>query len=424
LAKTKASGNIGPYKVRRLLGQGGMGTVYLAADPALGRMVAVKLLPRQLADEPEIVERFQREARALAKLRHPNLMHIYTVGEHEGRPYFAMEYVKGATLSSVIAKIGYIPPPQAVRIAAQVLSALDKVHQTEIVHRDIKPGNIMIDEDGRAILMDFGLARQEQESRLTADHTILGTPNYMSPEQANSEPVDARTDIYSLGVVLYEMLTGAPPFKGKSSFEILRQHIESSVPPPSEIRPDVPEAFDAVVARAVAKSPDDRYQDVRQMAADLAKVCPSETLERLGSASGVGTEPTVLLSQHGAPFESTVRLKRTATCPSASSGRSYRWFWAGLAALWVLIGLFVWHVIGPTPDPPPVQAPEPPPAQARAGQVVEILRVGAEPVRGRLISIEVLDDGTTTAKIGPEGSGRERTVSIQDGDGLRVVRER
>ncbi|MDP6448446.1 MAG: protein kinase, partial [Pirellulaceae bacterium] len=164
---------------------------------------------------------------------------------------------------------------------------------------------------------------------MTADHTILGTPNYMSPEQANGKPVDARTDIYSLGVVLYEMLTGAPPFKGKTSFEILRQHIESSVPPPSEIRPDVPEAFDAVVARAVAKSPDDRYQDVRQMAADLAQVCPSETLERRGNASGVGTEPTALMSRHGAPFESTVRLKQTASCPSASSGHSYRWFWAG-----------------------------------------------------------------------------------------------
>ncbi len=424
MAKTEVSGNIGPYEVRRLLGQGGMGSVYLAADPALDRMVAVKLLPLQLADEPQIVERFQREARALAKLRHPNLMHIYTVGEHEGRPYFAMEYVKGSTLSSLIAKIGHIPAPQVARVAAEVLSALDKVHQAEIVHRDIKSGNIMIDEDGRAVLMDFGLARQEQESRLTADYTILGTPNYMSPEQASGEPVDARTDIYSLGIVLYEMLTGAPPFTGKTSFEILRQHIESSVPPPSEIRPDVPEAFDAVVARAVAKSPEDRYQDVRQMAADLAKVCSSETLARLGGAPGVGTEPTVLLSQHGAPFESTVQPKGAAGCASASSGRSHRWLWGGLAALWVLIGLFVWHVIGPGPESPPVQAPEPPPAQVRVGQVVEMLRVGAEPVRGRLISIEVLDDGTTTAKIRSEGSGRERTVSIQDGDELRVVRER
>ena len=411
MARTEASGSIGPYEVRRLLGQGGMGAVYLAADRALDRMVAVKLLPLQLSDEPQIVARFRREARAIAKLRHPNLMHIYTVGEHEGRPYFAMEYVKGSTLSSLIAKIGHVPPPQAARVAGEVLSALDKVHQAGIVHRDIKAGNIMIDEDGRAILMDFGLARQEQDARLTADHTILGTPNYMSPEQAKGERLDARTDIYSLGVVLYEMLTGAPPFKGKTSFEILRQHIESSVPPPSEIQADVPEALDAVVARAVAKSPADRYQDVHQMAAGLAQVYPSETLARLGTAPGVGTEPTVLLSQRGPSFESTVRLSRTAKSAPASSGRPRRWLWVGLAAAAVLVALFAWLNFGPGPETP-------------LGRVVEILRRDAEPVRGRLISIEVLDDGTTMAKIGLEDSGRERTVSIQDGDELRVVRER
>ena len=416
MAKTEASGTIGPYEVRRLLGQGGMGAVYLAADRALDRMVAIKMLPPQLSDEPEIVARFQREARAIARLRHPNLMHIYTVGEHEGRPYFAMEYVKGSTLSSLIAKLGHIPPPQAAHVAAEVLSALDKVHQAGIVHRDIKAGNIMIDEDGRAILMDFGLARQEQDSRLTADHTILGTPNYMSPEQAKGERLDARTDIYSLGVVLYEMLTGAPPFKGKTSFEILRQHIESSVPPPSEIQPDVPEAFDVVVARAVAKSSADRYQDVRQMAADLAQVYPSATLARLGNAPGAGTEPTVLLSQRGTSFASTVRLTPTARPVAAASGRSRRWLWAGLAAAVALVGLFAWLVLGPGPGSPPAQAP--------VGRVVEILRRGADPVRGRLISIEVLDDGTTMAKIGLEESGREHTVSIQDGDELRVVRGR
>ena len=211
------------------------------------------------------------------------------------------------------------------------------------------------------------------------------------------------------------MLTGAPPFKGKTSFEILRQHIESSVPAPSEIQPDVPEALDVIVARAVAKSPDDRYQGARQMAADLARVYASATFPHTASAPGSGTEPTVLLSRSGPSFESTVRLPRTAKSAPASSGRSRRWLWAGIAAAAVLVALFAWRVSRPGPELP---------AQAPVGQVVEVLRRGAEPVRGRLISIEVLDDGTTMAKIGIEESGRERTVSIQDGDELRIVRER
>lgn len=408
MADSEISGNIGPYEVRRLLGKGGMGAVYLAADRALDRMVAIKMLPLRLAEEPEIVERFQREARALAKLRHPNLMHIYTVGQHEGRPYFAMEYVKGSTLSAVIAKTGRMPPPQVAHVAAEVMSALDKVHEAGIVHRDIKPGNVMVDEDGRAILMDFGLARQAQDAPLTADHTVLGTPNYMSPEQAEGKKLDARADIYSLGIVIYEMLAGAPPFHGKTSFEILRQHIESSVPAPSELHPDIPEAFDLVVARAVAKSPDDRYGDVRQMAADLAQVYPSATLARLVHAAG--TEPTVLMSRQGETFESTIRLTRPAQ--SAPAARSRRWLKAGaIAAAVVLAGPLLWSIFRPGPGPAPAPAPA-------VGHMVEIRRRGADTIRGRLISIEVLDDGTTMAKISDVESGRERTVSIQDGDEL------
>jgi len=427
LSNTEVSGNIGPYEVRRLLGKGGMGAVYLAADRSLDRMVAIKMLPPHLSEEPEIVARFQREARAIAKLRHPNLMHIYTVGEHEGRPYFAMEYVKGSTLSSIIAKAGRIQPRQAAHVAAEIMSALDKVHQADIIHRDVKPGNIIIDEDGRAVLMDFGLARQAEDAPLTADHTVLGTPNYMSPEQAEGKPLDERTDVYSLGIVLYEMLTGAPPFKGKTSFEILRQHIESSVPPPSEVQAGVPKAFDAVVARAVAKSPADRYQDMRQMAAGLAQVHPSATLARLAGAPGAGTKPAALLSQPGARFKSTVRLTRTAMSAPAGSRRSRRRLWAGAAAV-VFVGLLSWLIFWPEPAPKPapesVSQPELSPAPEQVGQMVEILRTGAETVRGRLISIEVLDDGTTIAKISSEDSEQAHTISIQDGDELRVVRKR
>jgi len=410
VSDAEISGNIGPYEVRRLLGKGGMGTVYLAADHALDRPVAIKVLPLHLSEDEAIVARFQREARAIAKLRHPNLMHIYTVGEHEGRPYFAMEYVKGSTLAFVLAQTGPMPPAQAAQVAGEVLAALDKVHGAGIVHRDIKPANIMIDEDGRTILMDFGLARQAEEVPLTGDHTVLGTPNYMSPEQAKGDPVDPRCDIYSLGIVLYEMLTGAAPFKGKSSFEILRQHIESSVPPPSEFQPGVPGALDQIVATAVAKSADDRYEDVRQMAAALGAVLPSPTLLRLAGASGSTSGPTVLLPQAGGMVASTVRLPTTVASGGVSAGRR-GWLAAALAAaVLVLAGLLAWPVLRPGPDAAP-------------GQLVEIHLRGADTVRGRLIAIEVLDDGTTMAKIGEEGSEAERTFSIREGDELRVVTE-
>ena len=410
MSDAEISGNIGPYEVRRLLGKGGMGTVYLAADHALDRPVAIKVLPLHLSEDEAIVARFQREARAIAKLRHPNLMHIYTVGEHEGRPYFAMEYVKGSTLAFVLAQTGPMPPAQAAQVAGEVLAALDKVHGAGIVHRDIKPANIMIDEDGRTILMDFGLARQAEEVPLTGDHTVLGTPNYMSPEQAKGDPVDPRCDIYSLGIVLYEMLTGAAPFMGKSSFEILRLHIVSSVPPPSEFLPGVPGALDQIVATAVAKSADDRYEDVRQMAAALGAVLPSPTLLRLAGASGSTSGPTVLLPQAGGMVASTVRLPTTVASGGVSAGRR-GWLAAALAAaVLVLAGLLAWPVLRPGPDAAP-------------GQLVEIHLRGADTVRGRLIAIEVLDDGTTMAKIGEEGSEAERTFSIREGDELRVVTE-
>ncbi len=405
MSELKAGQKIGAYEILRVLGQGGMGTVYLAEDHSLDRRVALKILPPHFADDPEIVARFQREARALAKVRHPNLMHIYTVGEHEGRPYFAMEYIKGSTLNTILAKAGRIPAEQAAHIAAEVMSALDKVHQAGIVHRDIKAGNIMIDEDGRAVLMDFGLARQAHDAALTGDHTVLGTPNYMSPEQAKGERVDARTDIYSLGIVLYEMLTGAPPFKGKTSFEILRQHIESSVPPPSAVQPGIPAGFDPVVARAVAKSPVDRYQTVREMAADLAAVCPNATLLRLTESPENTTGATVL---RAIPFfPSSVRLGRAPGIVRRLL-RSRRLVWGGAAAALVIaLAVGGWLALRGAPAP-----------------WVEIQRKGAAPVRGRLVEITTLDDGTTTAKIEVEGSDRESIITVREGDELNVLPER
>ena len=404
MKEPQAGERIGQYEIRSLLGKGGMGAVYLAEDHSLGRQVALKILPPHLSEDSEIMARFVREARALAALRHPNLMHIYTVGKHEGRPYFAMEYVKGSTLGAVLAKAKSLALPQAVHITAEVMAALDKVHEAGMVHRDVKPGNIIIDDDGRAVLMDFGLARREQDARLTADHTVLGTPQYMSPEQAESADVDGRADVYSLGIVLYEMLTGSPPFKGKTSFEVLRQHVESSVPAPSALRPDVPAGLDVVLARAVAKSPEDRYRNVREMAADLVKVCPDPVLARLAGVAETDTVPTVVMSDAaGRPrtFASTVAL------PTARAWSRRRLTVGAAVVAALLAALIVWLMFRPSP-----------------GQWVEIRRQGAEPVRGRLVEIEMLDDGTTTAKIRAGESGRPTEIRIEEGDEIRVVQKR
>lgn len=420
VAELTVGERIGSYEIRSLLGQGGMGAVFLADDHSLDRRVAIKILPRRLCEDPEIVARFQREARAIAKLRHPNLMHIYSVGEHKGHPYFAMEYIRGRTLGAVLSKAGAIAPAQSVHILAEVMSALDKVHRAHIIHRDVKPGNIMIDEDSRAVLMDFGLARETEDVGLTADHTVLGTPTYMSPEQARGDPLDARTDIYSLGIVLYEMLVGGPPFKGKSSFEVLRHHIESSVPAPSHIRPEVPIGLDLALARAVAKSPDDRFQTVGEMAAALHEVCPNAVLARLIGDSGGATEPTRMMTQPATRFPSTIALPdgvRSAKTvrsagPAASGARRPAWRrWLGRAAVAVAVVLTLVMARAMFRSAP----------QARR---VEIRRQGAETVRGRLVAIEVLDDGTTTVKIEADGSAGTRSIRVEDGDVLHVLDER
>jgi predicted Ser/Thr protein kinase len=410
---------IGDYEIRRLLGRGGMGAVYLAHDHALDRRVALKILPRRLSADPEIVARFQREAMAMAKLRHPNLMHIYSVGEHKGHPFFAMEYIKGSTLSSVVRKAGSLPPEEAAHILAEIISALVKVHGQGLIHRDIKPGNIMIDEDGRAVLMDFGLARAESDVGLTADHTVLGTPNYMSPEQAKGAHIDARTDLYSLGVVLYEMLAGRPPFQGKTSFEVLRQQIETPVPPPSRSNPTVPAVLDRIVARATEKEPANRYQTVQEMAADLVTVFPSAPLVRLVGGAMPETAPTVL---SGAPTAArrapTMRSRRT---PTQQRRRGALLAWGAGAVGVLLAALLAWAVFGPE-DEPPV-----PPQGTWVRLVGSDGAVRSDPdgrAEGRLVEMLVIDEVNIAVKIKPEGRGRTRTWGVKEGDTLHVLHDR
>src|SRR5918911_4930233 len=249
----------GRYRIIRKLGAGGMANVYLAEDQELGRRVAIKILNDRFANDDVFVERFRREAKNAAGLSHPNIVSIYDRGETDGTYYIAMEYLEGRTLKELIVRNGPTPVPIAIDYARQILSAVAFAHRNGVVHRDIKPHNIVVGRDGRLKVTDFGIARSGA-SQMTEAGSIIGTAQYLSPEQARGAAVDARSDLYSVGVVLYEMLTGKVPFTGDTPLEIAMKHLSATPEPPSKTRAEVPRALDLIVLRALAKNPEDRYE--------------------------------------------------------------------------------------------------------------------------------------------------------------------
>ena len=267
------------YVIKRKLGSGGMADVYLAEDQELGRRVALKLLNERHAADEQFVERFRREAQSAAGLNHPNIVSIFDRGRAEGTYYIAMEYLDGRTLKELLVRNGPTPIPIAIDYARQILGALSFAHRNGIVHRDIKPHNIVVGADGRLKVTDFGIARSGA-SQMTEAGSIVGTAQYLSPEQARGAPVDPRSDLYSLGIVLYEMLTGKVPFTGDTPVEIAMKHLSQVPEPPSKLRPEVPHDLDAVVMRALAKDPDQRYASAEEMDADLARVARGVAVSR------------------------------------------------------------------------------------------------------------------------------------------------
>src|SRR5579871_604140 len=247
-----------------------MADVYLAEDQELGRRVAIKILNGRHANDNQFIERFRREAKNAAALNHPNIVSIYDRGEAEETYYIAMEFLDGRTLKELVIGRGPAPVNVAVEYARQILSALRFAHRHGIVHRDIKPHNVLVDREGRVKVTDFGIARAGA-SQMTEAGSIVGTAQYLSPEQARGTEVDQRSDLYSLGVVLYELLTGQTPFDGDTPVEIAMKHLSSTPRPPSQLRRDVPRDLDMVVMRALAKDPDARYQNADEMEADLER---------------------------------------------------------------------------------------------------------------------------------------------------------
>ncbi len=255
----------GRYRLVALLGRGGMGEVWRAYDTATDRTVAVKLLPPGLADDDTFVERFRREAHAAARLNSPHVIPIHSYGEIDGRLYVDMRLIEGRDLQDVL-EDGPLEPARAVRIIEQVAKALQAAHRVGLIHRDVKPSNILLDEDEFAYLIDFGIARATQDTRLTNTGGMVGTLHYLAPERLGSGEVDARADIYALACVLYECLTGGPPFPADSTERLIVAHLSAPPPQPSASRPDVPAQFDAVIATGMAKDPDQRYATTVELA--------------------------------------------------------------------------------------------------------------------------------------------------------------
>jgi beta-lactam-binding protein with PASTA domain len=340
----------GRYRIVRKLGTGGMANVYLAEDQELGRSVAIKILDDRHAADEQFVERFRREAKNAASLSHPNIVAIYDRGEAEGTYYIAMEYLDGRTLKELLVRFGTPPVKIAIGYTRQVLSGLAFAHKYGLVHRDIKPHNVLVDSAGHVKVTDFGIARSES-SQMTEAGSIIGTAQYLSPEQARGAPVDARSDIYSVGVLLYELLTGAVPFTGDTPVEIAMKHLSAVPEPPSKKRPEVTRGLDLAVIRALAKDPAERYQSAEEMDAELARIeqglrVSDETADAATAVlAGSGTDATAVRK---APVVTSGAYRRPPydAYPQPVSRRP-RWPW--LVAVLGLVGIaaLAWFLLRP-----------------------------------------------------------------------------
>jgi eukaryotic-like serine/threonine-protein kinase len=353
----------GRYQIGELLGRGGMADVHLGLDARLGRRVAIKLLKPSLANDPAFRTRFRQEAQAAARMAHPTIVRVFDAGEEIARdssgrelqvPFIVMEHVEGRLLKDLVAE-GPMPAEQAAQIVGGILTALEYSHRAGVVHRDIKPGNVMVTSTGQVKVMDFGIARAISDSSATVAQTsaILGTAQYFSPEQARGEAVDARTDLYSTGVVLYELLTGKPPFAGETAVATAYQHVSEAPTPPSRLNPAITPALDAVVMHALAKDRFERFQSASDFARDLeaavAGTLPARELVPVDDFSSTlfGVNP-------GTGAASEAALRRLAEddddrVPRTQSRPPVAWIWGGVAMFVVILVAATWFVFSQRP---------------------------------------------------------------------------
>ncbi len=311
---------LGRYEIRREIGRGGMGMVFEGFDTLLQRVVAIKVLPPQFAFDEDFVRRFHREAVASAQLHHTNVVTIHDVGEHAGFHYLVMEYLEGETLDQWLKDHGTMPLGKASEVLRQIASALDFAHSRGMIHRDIKPSNIMLTADGHATLMDFGLVRAAEGAMLTRTGMVVGTPEYMAPEQATGAEVDRRTDVYALGVVLYRMLSGQLPFTRSTPYAVTYAHIHEPPPPLRQTRADLPPRLEAILAKALAKNPADRYQRAGYLADDFAAAVADMPPDALVTAAAAATTVQSAATLHQAQtFIGEAHTRRMETEPPAAA---------------------------------------------------------------------------------------------------------
>ena len=401
------------YRIGELLGRGGMAEVYAGTDTRLGRQVAVKLLRPALATDPSFRTRFRQEAQAAARMSHPTIVRVFDAGEQtvtdpEGRelqlPFIIMERVEGRLLSELVAA-GPLDPAQAVRIVDGILTALEYSHQAGVVHLDIKPSNVMIAPTGQVKVMDFGIARaiSDSSANLAQTSAILGTARYFSPEQARGEVPDARTDLYSTGIVLYELLTGHPPFDADSAVAVAYQHVSEMPVPPSAVRPAVSPALSAVVLRALEKGREERYQSAAQFRDEL-KIAASGKIPD-GVAEVDTFSSTLFGVDPASPQASAASLRRLAAggeerAPRTQTRPPVAWIWGALALLLVVVGAALYWVF--TLNPVDLAG------DSVAVEVPDIVGESFESVSQSLIELDLRIDDQTRAD--PTGQFPEGTV--------------
>ena len=373
----------GSYRIVAPLGEGGMASVYKAYQPGIDRFVALKVLPRHFASDPQFIKRFEQEAKVLARLQHPHILPIHDYGQAEGYTYIVMSFVESGDLTDILmsqqpslADIG--------RVISQVGDALDYAHSMGVVHRDIKPSNILVDMRGNCLLTDFGIAKMVEgvaSEKLTTTGHVVGTPTYMSPEQGYGKEMDGRSDIYALGVILYEMITGRVPFRAETPMAVVIKHMNDPLPPPREFNPEVPEAIERVVLKALAKNPEDRYATasdmVKGLEAAMAAISPAQAAEivpaNLEATSVSKLREIAPVADHRptaapepSPQTAKVNEKPRPNQPT---------LWIAVA---VFLGVLVIGLIGlgawllNRPPIPPVAPPPPPPTQPAAEQELEL----------------------------------------------------
>ena len=435
----------GRYEIRDLIGSGGMAEVHLGYDKRLSRIIAIKLLRSDIAGDPTFQARFRREAQSAAALNHPTIVAVYDSGEEEittpngstrSVPYIVMEYVEGHTVRELLGDGEAVPIPEAVEITTGVLDALEYSHRAGIVHRDIKPGNIMLTSTGAVKVMDFGIARAMEDSSatVTQTHAVVGTAQYLSPEQARGEIVDARSDLYSTGCLLYELLTGQPPFTGDSAVAIAYQHVREIPKPPSSLAADVPESLDRVVLKALAKTRDDRYQDAAHMRTELLAA------ERGMAVSAPATDTwqsTTAMPSATAPSPAVPAPPPSAAPPQAGPEKAAEdkrprrrwWVWLLLIILLILAGTLIgMFASGRFPGGKPSPTPSPTATAATVPDVsgmseddakTAIEDLGLTFVKGDDVSSDTVDEGLAVSSDPGAGTsavlGADVTVSFSSG---------